>query len=130
MPKDHGLPVLSEAQLEIMNVVWEQAECSVADVWKVLQERRGVSRNTVHTLIVRLEEKGWLTHRDAGSGFLYRATVSREETQQRSVQKMVETVFNGSAEGLVLALLNNPSVGNAEAARIRKLIDGARRRKS
>jgi predicted transcriptional regulator len=130
MPKPPDLPALSEAQLEIMNVVWEQNECSVADVWKLLHERRGVSRNTVHTLVVRLEEKGWLTHRDAGGGFLYRATVSRAATQQRSLQKMVETVFNGSAEGLVLALLNNPTVSKAEAARIRKLIDGARRRKS
>jgi predicted transcriptional regulator len=130
MSKPPDLPALSEAQLEIMNVVWEQSECSVADVWKVLHERRGVSRNTIHTLVVRLEEKGWLTHREDGGGFLYRATVSREETQQRSLQKMVETVFNGSAEGLVLALLNNPTVSKAEAARIRKLIDGARRRKS
>jgi BlaI family transcriptional regulator, penicillinase repressor len=130
MSKDDDLPALSDAQLEIMNVVWQEDGSSVADVWKVLHERRGISRNTVHTLMVRLEEKGWLTHREAGGGFLYRATVSREETQQRSVQKMVETVFDGSAEGLVLALLSGPAVSKAEAARIRKLIDGARRRKS
>ena len=103
MPKNHDLPALSEAQLEILNVIWSRGECAVADVWKVLHERRGISRNTIHTLIVRLEEKGWLTHREASGGFLYRATATREETQQRTLQKLIENVFNGSAEGLVLA---------------------------
>ncbi len=125
---DRQLPTLSEAQLEIMNIVWGRDECSVANVWKVLHERRGVSRNTVHTLIARLEDKGWLTHRESGGGFLYQATVSRERTQQRTVQKLVETVFNGSAEGLVLALLNGGSLSKAEASRIRQLITDAKRR--
>jgi BlaI family transcriptional regulator, penicillinase repressor len=128
MPKDRQLPTLSESQLEIMNVVWEREECSVADVWKVLHERRGISRNTAHTLIARLEEKGWLTHRESEGGFLFKATVSLEQTQRRTVQRIVETVFNGSAEGLVLALLNSGSVSKAEAGRIRQLIADAKRR--
>jgi BlaI family penicillinase repressor len=130
MPKEQLLPALSDAQLEIMNVVWMQTECSVADIWKVLHERRGVSRNTVHTLIVRLEEKGWLTHSNAHGAFRYRATVSREETQQSTLQRVVTTVFNGSAEGLVLALLNGGAVSKSEAGRIRKLIANAKGRQT
>jgi len=128
VPKVRQLPALSDAQMEIMNVVWEQQECSVADIWKVLAERRGVSRNTAHTVVVRLKEKGWLSHRVANGGFLYKATVSREETQHRSVQKMIETVFDGSAEGLVLALLNGSTLSKDEAARIRQLIARAKGR--
>ena len=130
MPKAPDLPALSEAQLEIMNVIWDLRECSVAAVWKVLHKRRGISRNTVHTLIVRLEEKGWLSHIEAPGGFLYRATVSRERTQQQTVQKLVQTVFNGSTIGMVLALLGSGSLSNSEAARIRQLIDNAKSRKS
>lgn len=130
MPKEQQLPTLSDAQLEIMNVVWAQTDCSVADIWKVLHQRRGVSRNTVHTLIVRLEEKGWLTHSNANGAFRYRATVSREETQQSMLQRIVATVFNGSAEGLVLALLNGGAVSKSEAERIRKLIANAKGRQT
>lgn len=130
MTKDHDLPELSDAQLEIMNVVWDQGECSVAAVWKVLHERRGISRNTVHTLIVRLEEKGWLSHREDAGAFLYRATISRERTQRQTVLKLVQTVFNGSTEGLVLALLGSGTLSKGEAARIRQLIDNAKSRKS
>src|SRR5262245_58335609 len=113
MPGPRLLPALSEAQLEIMNVIWSADECAVADVWKVLHQRRGISRNTVHTLIARLEEKGWLAHREASGGFLYHATATREETQRRTLQKLIENVFNGSAEGLVLALLNGDTLSKA-----------------
>ncbi len=120
------LPALSETQWEIMNVIWEREECSVADVWKLLNERRGISRNTVHTQIVRLEEKGWLTHSEGDGGFLYSPTVSREESQQSSVQRLIETVFDGSPEGLVLTLLNGGTLSKSEAERIRQLITKAR----
>jgi BlaI family transcriptional regulator, penicillinase repressor len=129
VPKNQDLPVLSEAQLEIMHVIWQHGECSVATVWKTLHERRGISRNTVHTLIVRLEEKGWLVHSAAAGGFLYRATIPREQAQRGTVEKMVRTVFNGSAEGLVLALLEGDSLSKSEAARIRQLIGKAKTRK-
>lgn len=130
MAKEKQLPALSDAQLEIMNIVWDRGECSVADVWNILNERRGVSRNTVHTLIVRLDDKGWLDHREEPGGFIYRATVSREETQQQSVQRLIATAFDGSAEGLILTLLNGGTLSKAEAERIRQLINNTRGKKS
>ena len=130
MPRQKELPALPDAQLEIMNIVWERSKCSVSDVWKVLNERRGVARNTVHTLIARPEEKGWLQRREEGTRLVYSATVSRETNQQRSVQRLVKNVFDGSAEGLVLTLINEKSLSPKEAERIRKLIAKARRRKS
>jgi BlaI family transcriptional regulator, penicillinase repressor len=128
MSRDAELPALSEAQLEIMNVIWDREACCVAEVWKHLAERRSVSRNTVHTLIVRLEEKGWLARRETPRGLLYAATVTRAEAQKRCVQKIVETVFGGSAEGLVLTLLNGETLSKPEADRIRQLIARAKGR--
>ena len=130
MSHDAELPALSEAQLEIMNVIWDREACSVADVWKLLAERRGVSRNTVHTIISRLEEKGWLARRETSDGLHYAATVSRAEVQQRCVQKVIDTVFGGSAEGLVLALFNGDVVSKAEVDRIRQIITNAKRSKA
>ena len=64
-------PVLSDAQQEIMEIIWDRAEVSVSEVWEVLQERRNVARNTVQTMIVRIEEKGWIEHRSIGRTFVY-----------------------------------------------------------
>jgi predicted transcriptional regulator len=126
--KPEGLPALSEAQLEIMQLVWERGEVTVTDVWSVLAQRRVVARNTVLTLMDRLEKKGWLTRRADGQTHFYAAAVPREATLGRVVHRLVDAAFAGSADALVLALLEGRGVSAEEARRIRKLIDRAQGR--
>ncbi len=130
MPRPSDLPPLSDAQLEIMNVVWDQGEVTVGDTWSALSEQRSIARNTVQTVLTRLCEKGWLKYRKQGRGFLYRAAVPRDTTLRGLVDRLVETAFSGSAEGLVLAMLEGRGLSDAEATRIRKLIDDAKGRQS
>ena len=122
-----SLPPLSEAQLEIMNFVWDHGEVTVAQVWNELNTRRNVARNTIQTLIVRLRDKGWLRERIAGSVYWYRAAKRRKGTQRQMVTKLLDTAFAGSTEGLVMALLNGRQLSKEEADRIRNLIDESQR---
>lgn len=117
-------PPLSEAQIEIMEVVWEQGEVTVAEVWKALAERRSVTRNTIQTLMARLDDRGWLRHRSDGKTFFYRAAHGRTAAQRQLVRTLVQSAFGGAAEGLVMALLEN-GVTPAEARRIRDMIEKA-----
>ena len=80
------LPPLSEAQLEIINIVWDRGKATVGEIWATLAPRRTVSRNTVSTMVTRLEEKGWLRHRDVGGTYLYSAA-PREKVLPRMVQR-------------------------------------------
>ena len=114
---------LSTAQVEIMNVVWGRQEVTVAEVWKDLSMRRSVARNTVQTLMSRLEEKGWLKHRVESNAFVYRAAVERSRALRHLVWRLVDTVVAGSAEGLVMALLDGRGISAAEAARIREMVE-------
>ncbi len=66
--------------MEIMNVVWNRGEATVADVWKALGVQRKVARSTVVTMLTRLQEKGWLCCDEDGHAFRYRAAVPREAT--------------------------------------------------
>jgi BlaI family transcriptional regulator, penicillinase repressor len=125
MQPEEPLPPLSEAQTEIMNVVWEQGETTLAQVCSALADHRSLARNTVQTQLTRLVEKGWLLHRAVGKAFYYRATVPREEAQSRVVQRLVDAVFGGSAEGLVMSLLDGRKLSKEEADRIRALIERA-----
>ncbi len=120
------LPALSEAQLEIMQVVWEGGEVTVTHVWDVLAQRRTVVRNTVLTLMDRLEKKGWLTRRADGRTHYYSAAVPRAATLSQVVHRLVDAAFAGSADALVLALIKGRGVSEEEAQRIRQLIDKAR----
>lgn len=128
-PKQTALPALSEAQLEIMQVVWQGREVTVTDVWSVLAQRRAVARNTVLTLMDRLEKKGWLKRRAEGQTHWYAAAVARDSTLGNVVRRLVDAAFAGSAEDLVLALIEGRGVSADEAERIGKLIAQAKRRK-
>jgi predicted transcriptional regulator len=123
MEAHRELPPLSETQVEIMNAVWERGEATVSEVWNDLSSRRPWARNTVQTLMVRLEEKGWLRHRVEGNAFVYSAAVERRRALRQAVSRLVETAFEGSAEGLIMALLDGRGITPAEASRIRKLIE-------
>jgi len=130
MAKTPDLPQLSEAQLEIMNVVWRVGEATVGEVWKALAGRRKVARNTVLTLMERLEKKGWMRRRADGNVFRYAAAAERESTLGKIVGRLVESAFEGSAEGLMMALLDERGVTPVEAQRIRAMIDKAGRSRS
>ena len=130
MPVKKQLAPLSGAQLNIMNLVWDNGEVTVAGVWQVLSKRRTVARNTVQTIMTRLEEKGWLRHRVEGNRFLYSAVPERAGVLKKMVSQLVDTAFGGSAEDMMMALLDSRGVSPDEAARIRKMIRKAQEKGS
>lgn len=119
------LPPLSEAQLEIINIVWDQGTATVGQIWKALAKRRLVSRNTVSTMVTRLEEKGWLRHRTVGGTYLFSATRPREKVLPRLVHRLLDAAFQGSAEGLVLTLLEGGRLSAREVERIKAMLEKA-----
>lgn len=127
MANDDSLAPLTAPQLEVMRAVWSREEATVGEVWDELRGQRPIARNTVLTVMDRLEKKGWLRRRIEGVRHFYSAARGREETLGAMVGRLVETAFEGSAEELVVALLDGRGVSPTEAKRIRKLIDAARR---
>ena len=119
---------LSEAQQEIMEIIWDRGEVSVSEVWETLRERRDVARNTVQTMIVRIEQKGWIEHRSIGRTFVYKPLMPRTTTLRQRLQDLMSTAGRGSAEALVTALLEGASLTKGAADRIRDMIDEAEKR--
>jgi predicted transcriptional regulator len=124
------LAPLSGAQLEIMNLVWARGEATVTEIWKELEVQRPIARTTVLTVMDRLEKKGWLKRRVEGQQHYYSPARSRARALGGLVERLVDTAFAGSAEDLVMALLDGRGVTEEEAKRIRRLIDKARRNRS
>jgi BlaI family penicillinase repressor len=121
---------LSPAQQELMEIVWEQGELSASEVGKILSPKKRLARNTVRTLLLRMEEKGWLTHREEGRTHRYRAAVPRETSIGKKVVELVDTLCGGSPEALMTALLDHRGLTDAEAKRIRDMLDSARHKKN
>ncbi|HEX3313496.1 MAG TPA: BlaI/MecI/CopY family transcriptional regulator [Gemmataceae bacterium] len=125
-PKQPELPDLSPAQREIMEIVWERGEATATEVRRILSRTRKVARNTVRTLIERMEDKGWLAHRAEGRTFLYAAVRPRHDTIGQKVREIDDTVCGGSPETLVTALLDYRGLRPDELTRIRQLLDQAK----
>ena len=116
-------PPLTDAQREIMEIVWQRGEVTVSEVRDALAQRRELARNTVQTMIVRLEEKGWLKHREERRAFVYSANRPRTASLGAKVAQMVDRLFAGSPEEMVTALIEHRGLSPDEAERIRAMID-------
>ncbi len=125
--KTPDLPPLTEFQAEILAIIWDQGETTVSAVWEELRRRRKVARNTVHTMMTRLAEKGWLSQRVVGNTHLFEAAVPRRKAQRLLAGRMVDSLFKGSTERLVMTLLEDRTLDPEEAERIRAMLDDARK---
>lgn len=119
---------LTPAQLEIMEIVWGRGEVGVAEVWKELQARRPIARNTVQTTMARLHERGWLRAREAGNAFLYAAARPRQSVLGRMAGRLLDTAFGGSVSGLMASIVESRRLPPEEVERLRRIIDDAERR--
>ena len=127
MAKADSLP-LTDAQREIMEIVWQRGEVTVSQVREALGKRRDLARNTVWTMITRLEEEGWLKHREDGRTFVYSAKRPRSVSLGAKVAQMVDRLFSGAPEEMVTALIEYRGLSREEAKRIRLMIDQADRK--
>ncbi len=116
---------LTESQREIMELFWELGEATVSDIHERISKNREVARNTIQTLIVRLEEKGWLRHEEQGRKFIYSAAKPRTKSLGARVSHIIDRMFGGSPEQLVNALLEYRGLSESELQNIREMIDQA-----
>lgn len=124
--KQPELAALSESQQEIMEIVWSHGEVSARQVRDILLKKREVARNTVRTLLERMEEKGWLTHREEGRTFLYSAIQHRHDTAGQKIVEVLDQLCGGSPEKLVNALLDYRGLSTDELSRVRKMLADAK----
>ncbi|MCW5943924.1 MAG: BlaI/MecI/CopY family transcriptional regulator [Fimbriimonadaceae bacterium] len=120
------IPPLSDAQLEIMGLLWDRGEGTLGELWSDLNSHRTVARNTVQTLLTRMVEKGWVTTRPESRGFVYLPARPRAAGMRTVLRRLIDTAFRGSAEGLVLSLLDGDTLDEAELARVRNLLSDRR----
>ena len=117
-------PPLTEAELRLMDVVWDKGRATVAEVAEALPKDLDLAYNTVLTTLRILEDKGYLKHSKSkeGRAFIYRAVVSREQASRSAVRHLLRRFFGNSAEALVLNLLEDEKLGEEELTRVRELL--------
>lgn len=105
-----------------MKVVWEIKNVTVRDVYEALLEKRKVAYTTVMTMMNILEQKGHLTKIQEDRAYVYRSTRPRNQVIRGMVREFVNRVFNGSAEPLVMHLVEDRQLTEKDIDEIRSLI--------
>src|SRR3954471_1805754 len=114
---------LTGQELEIMKIVWERESATVRDVYEALLEHRKVAYTTVMTMMKILEQKKYLKKTQADRAYVYRPTQPKRQVVGAMVREFVNRVFNGSAEPLLVHLVEENHLSQADLedmARLRR----------
>jgi predicted transcriptional regulator len=117
-------PTLTEAELRLMEVLWEKNSATVQQILEVLPEKEPLAYNSVLTTIRILEKKGYVKHVKDGRAFVYSPLVERKDATRSEVSRLVNRFFGNSHELLVLNILEDQGVDEAEIKRLRKMLEG------
>jgi BlaI family transcriptional regulator, penicillinase repressor len=109
---------LAPLELSIMQVIWTRGESSVTEVQSQLEST--LAYTTVQTMLNSLEKKGKLTRRLLGRAFIYNARVSEAAAIGQGVRDLIDRMFGGSAEDLVISLLRNREIDSKKLAELTK----------
>ena len=124
MPRKQSV-ALTDAESEVMAVLWRLRRASVGDVVTAMNETRSVNYSTVQTMLRILETKGYVTHDKVARAFVYEPVIDERQARRRALRHLVRRMFDGSPSLLVLNVLEDEELDPAEREQLRKLIEGA-----
>ncbi len=120
---DSSLPRPTDAELEILKVLWRRGPCTVREVFDSLSESKQTGYTTVLKLMQIMAEKGLVRRDESERAHRYEAALAEEETQRQLVGDLLRRVFDGSAKRLVMQALSSERAGAAELEEISRLLD-------
>lgn len=123
MARETPVPRPTDAELQILRVLWRAGPSTVREVHASLAEARATGYTTVLKLLQIMTEKGLVEREDAGRAHIYRPRQTEEQAQGRLVTDLLDRVFGGSAQQLVLRALAARPASSSELAEIRRLLD-------
>ena|SRR5580658_2294682 len=122
-PKESDLPRPTDAELEILTVLWSRGPSTVREVHEIITQRRPAQYTTVLKLLQIMSEKGLVGRDEKQRAHVYRASRPREWTQEQLATDLLQRAFRGSARSLILGVLSARRTSKRELAEIRKVLD-------
>jgi BlaI family penicillinase repressor len=122
------LPKLTPLELKLMQVFWARGDATTAEVRKALQKEHPMAATTVHTLVTKLREKGYIEPiPTVERSVRFAPRVERAQVARRSLRELLDAFFGGSPKSLMAHLLKEESLDEAEMAQIRKMLRSSKK---
>ena len=121
--RSKSLTPLGETEMEVLHLVWDLGEATVADVQEQLLLRREVAYTTVQTVMRNLNRKGYLTYTKDGATYVYAPARDPEEVQHSLLKSLLTKVFKNSPAAMMQTLVKYEDLSGAEKDELKKMID-------
>lgn len=112
---------LTKLELQVMQVIWRRGASTVSEVQEGLQQE--LAYTTVQTMLNILERKGTLRRQLEGRAFVYSAAVSEEKASSHAVRDLIDRMFGGSSEELVMSLIKSRQIDAKKIAELTKRVE-------
>ena len=117
----------TDGELELLQVLWQAGPCSLGQICTALRLRRPIATTTVATILKVMLDKKLVHRKRTPQGYLWSAKTTRQTAATGIVRKLVDLVFDGSAQRLVAHLLESGQISDQDRKELRRLIDAERK---
>lgn len=121
------LPQISEAEYEVMRIVWQNAPVSTNEIVERLEKTTSWNPKTIQTLIKRLVTKRALTYEKEGRMFVYTPLVEENEYVSQESSSFLKKYYNGNISAMLSAFLDNDKLSASDIDDLRSLLDRSAR---
>ena len=118
----HALPHISDAEFEVMKIVWKSAPINTNEITERLLKTTSWSAKTIQTLIKRLVTKGALTYEKQGRVFVYTPLVEENEYISQQSNSFIKRFYDGDISAMLSAYLENNQLSETELNHLRSLL--------
>ena len=117
-------PGISEAEWEVMKVLWKKSPLTANDIVKILSKETSWKRETIRTLINRLVKKKALNFKKQSRQYLYFPLISESDCIMEETKSFLERVHGGSIEPMLAAFVKNEKLSPEKITRLKQILDG------
>ena len=116
------IPQISEAEYEVMKVIWNYEPISTPEVVEKLSNKSDWKPNTIHTMLARLVKKKALCARKEGRVFIYTSLVEKHQYVEQRSKSFLQQFFDGTLHSMVLNFIENDQLSNEEISDLKKIL--------
>lgn len=122
------LPQISDAEFEVMNVIWKYAPINTNDIVEKVSQNNEWSPKTIQTMISRLEKKGVISHEKEGKIFVYSPRVLKESYLEAESRTFANRFFDGAMNRVVVNYLDNSELTEDDIHELQAILERKRKK--
>lgn len=116
------LPQISEAEYEVMKIIWDRAPISTNEIVELLSKTKAWSPKTMQTMMIRLEKKGAVRHEKQGRLYIYSPMVRKEDYVDMESRSFLNRFYNGTLKSMVSSFIENDKLSDEDIHELKELL--------